>query len=96
MSSVAPGPSISGAEVTNVSRHGLWVLVDDEEMFLPYDQFPWFLKASIEAVLNLERPRPHHLYWPDLDVDLTVDSIRNFEQYALRAKSTHLRLSESD
>jgi len=86
MLSVAPGPNISVTEVTNVSRHGLWVIVDDQEFFLPYDQFPWFKKASIEAVLNLERPRPHHLYWPDLDIDLTIDSIRNPDNFPLIAK----------
>lgn len=93
MSSVAPGPSFSGTEVTNVSRHGLWVIVDDEELFLPYDEFPWFKKASIEAILNLECPQPHHLCWPDLDVDLTVDSIRNPEQYPLRAQPESQRSS---
>ena len=87
MSSATPGSSILAAEVTNVSRHGLWVLVEDEELFLPYDEFPWFRKATIEAVLNLERPQPHHLFWPDLDVDLTLDSIRHPERYPLRAKA---------
>ncbi len=86
MLSVAPGQTISVTEVTNVSRHGLWVIIDDQELFLPYDQFPWFKKASIEAVLNLERPQPHHLYWPDLDIDLTIDSIRNPDNFPLIAK----------
>ena len=86
MSSIAHGQNISVTEVTNVSRHGLWVIIDDQELFLPYDKFPWFKKASIEAVLNLERPQPHHLFWPDLDIDLTVDSIRNPDQFPLRAK----------
>ena len=87
MSSVAPGPSTSVPEVTNVSRHGLWVIVDDQELFLPYDLFPWFKKASIEEVLNLKCPQPHHLYWPDLDIDLTVDSIRHPDRYPLKAKT---------
>jgi hypothetical protein len=87
MSSVAPGLSTSAAEVTNVSRHGFWILVDNEELFLPFEDFPWFKKANIDAILNLERPQPHHLYWPDLDVDLTVDSIRHPERYPLKARS---------
>ncbi len=87
MPSATPGSSTLAAEVTNVSRHGLWVLVEDEELFLPYDEFPWFRQATIESVLNLERPQPHHLHWPDLDVDLTLDSIRHPERYPLRAKA---------
>jgi hypothetical protein len=29
-------------EVTNVSKHGFWIFLDDEEMFLPFVEFPWF------------------------------------------------------
>jgi hypothetical protein len=32
-----------------------------------------------------ERPQPQHLYWPDLDVDLSVDSIEHPERYPQRA-----------
>jgi hypothetical protein len=28
-------------------------------------------------------PSPHHLRWPDLDVDLAVESIRNPEKFPL-------------
>jgi len=80
------GTSISGAEVTNISRHGVWLLVDDEEYFLPFEEFSWFKKAPIEAVLEVERPQPHHLYWPRLDVDLSVDSLRHPERFPLRSR----------
>ena len=87
MSSATPGPTTSAPEVTNISRHGFWVLVDERELFLPFDEFPWFRSAPIDAILNLERPQPHHLYWPDLDVDLTVDSIEHPERYPLKSQS---------
>ena len=74
------------AEVTNISRHGFWVLLDERELFLPFDEFPWFRGVPVEAILRLERPTEHHLYWPDLDVDLTVDSIEHPEHYPLKAK----------
>ena len=76
----------SGAEVTNVSPHGIWVLVDDAEHFLPHEEFPWFREAKLEDVFQLERPRPGHLYWPKLDVDLSVESLSNLEQYPLISK----------
>ena len=34
-----------GAEVTNISAHGLWLLIDGREIFLPFDEFPWFKLA---------------------------------------------------
>ena len=87
MSSVPHGTSTSAAEVTNITRHGVWVLVDERELFMPFEDFPWFRDASIDSVLKLERPQPHHLYWPELDIDLTVDSIENPEKYPLKSKA---------
>lgn len=81
-----PGTTTSPAEVTNISRHGFWLLLDERELFLPFAEYPWFRRAPIEAILRLEQPRPGHLRWPDLDVDLTVDSIEHPERYPLTAK----------
>ena len=81
-----PGTSTSAVEVTNISPHGFWLLVDDRELFLPFDVFPWFKAASVQAITHVERPQPHHLHWPELDVDLTVDSIEQPDRYPRRAK----------
>ena len=86
MKSSTPGTSTLEIEVTNISKHGIWVLVDDEELFLPFAYFPWFRKASLGAVLNVQRPSSKHLCWPDLDVDLTLDSIRHPDKYPLVVK----------
>ncbi|MBI4728162.1 MAG: DUF2442 domain-containing protein [Acidobacteria bacterium] len=80
------GTDTSQVEVTNISRHGFWILVDDTELFLPFDKFPWFKDATVARILHVERPQPHHMYWPDLDVDLTVDSIEHPDRYPLRAR----------
>lgn len=81
-----PGTSTSQVEVTNISQHGFWILVDGHELFLPFEQFPWFKSATVQGILNIERPQSHHLYWPDLDVDLTLDSIEHPERYPLKAR----------
>jgi hypothetical protein len=72
-----PGILTSNVEVTNVSQHGFWILLENEELFLSYANFPWFKKATIEQLLAVERPTDNHLYWPQLDIDLSVDSIRD-------------------
>jgi len=69
-----------------VSRHGLWVLVGDEELFLPFEHFPWFRDASIEKISVVDRQTPDHLYWPLLDIDLSVESIRTPNAFPLVAK----------
>lgn len=75
-------------EVTNISSHGIWLLHDSKEYFLPHEQFPWFKKATIKDVTNVECPTKNHFYWPDLDVDLHLDSIKNPEKYPLVSKET--------
>lgn len=78
-----PGIFTSEIEVTNVSQHGFWILLEAEELFLSYKDFPWFKKATIEQVLAVERPSENHLYWPRLDVDLSVESIRDPSAFPL-------------
>ena len=83
MKSAPLGTATSGPEVTNVSEHGLWLLVEGEELFLPFEAFPWFRDASIGRLTRVEQPSPHHLYGPELDIDLAVDSIKRPERYPL-------------
>jgi hypothetical protein len=87
MKSGAPGTDISNVEVTNISRHGLWLLAGEEELFLPFSEFLWFNDASLSAVLNVEIHYSEHLHWPDLDVDLTLESIRHPEKYPLKFRN---------
>ena len=86
MRSARRGKRISGVEVGNVSAHGLWLLIDDRELFLPFQKFPWFREASIAKLVRVERPSSHHLYWPDLDVDLAVESVEHPERFPLVSK----------
>lgn len=81
------GTSTSEIEVSLASNKGFWLLVSDEELFVSYAEFPWFKKATIEEIANIERPTPDHLYWPLIDVDLSVESIRNPGNFPLRSNA---------
>jgi len=83
MTSAAPGINTSPVEVTNISKHGFWLLLEDEELFLPFSEFPWFQDVPVSKILHVELPFSNHLYWPDLDVDLAVESIRDPEKFPL-------------
>ena len=87
MKSAKHGKSTSAVEVTNVSKHGFWLLIGDQERFIPFKHFPWFRDAAIGQLLNVELPAPHHLYWPDLDVDIEVESIEHPERYPLVSRA---------
>jgi hypothetical protein len=83
MKSAAPGPSTFPAEVTNVTPHGFWLFVGERELFVPFKDFPWFREASVREITNVQLPSPHHLYWPELDIDLAVESLEHPERYPL-------------
>lgn len=87
MKSVPPGKEALGVELLNVSPHGFWLLVQTEELFVPFDKFPWFKDASIAEIANVSLPAPHHLSWSDLDIDLAVESVRDPEKFPLISKS---------
>ncbi|MBU1664567.1 MAG: DUF2442 domain-containing protein [Gammaproteobacteria bacterium] len=81
-----PGTVIFPVEVSGVTRNGFWLLLDDEELFVPFADFPWFRGATVASLFQVERPQPHHLYWPELDVDLAVESIRHPDDFPLIAE----------
>jgi hypothetical protein len=66
-----------------MSQHCFWLLLDDEELAIRFSEFPWFKSATIEQLSEIERPTENHLYWPKLDVDLSVESIRRPEDFPL-------------
>lgn len=81
------GKISSKCEIANISPFGVWVLVAGHEYFLDHKKYPWFRDASVEAVLDVECPRPGHLRWPVLDVDLHIDSVKHPGRYPLTAAS---------
>jgi len=83
MKSEMHGSTTSAVEVTNISKHGFWLLVEEEELFLPFTEFPWFRDAPVAAIFSVEHLSEDHLYWPTLDVDLSVESIRWPERFPL-------------
>lgn len=83
MKSERRGKHTSKPEVTNVSSHGFWMLVDERELFLPFASFPWFREATIAAITRVEEPHSGHLHWPELDVDLAIESIEDPKRFPL-------------
>lgn len=83
MKSAMLGLNTFPVEVTNISPHGLWLFLGQEELFLPFAEFPWFRDAKIDQIFNVERPSENHLYWEELDIDLSIESIRDPSKFPL-------------
>jgi hypothetical protein len=86
MKSDAVGNNTLEAEVTQIDKQGLWLLVGEKESFLSFVDFPWFRNASVSSIHNVELLNERHLYWPELDIDLAVESIEHPERFPLVAK----------
>ncbi|MDZ7686968.1 MAG: integron cassette protein [Gammaproteobacteria bacterium] len=85
MSSSQPGKNTSQIAVIDISPDGIWLLAAEEEHFLPFDEFPWFKKGTVEQILNVVEEAPESCRRPAVDIDLSLDSIRHPEKYPVRA-----------
>ena len=74
----------ASVEINIISKEGFWISVQKQEFFLPFSEYPWFRKATIEQIYELQLLRGKHLYWPTLDVDLEIKTLKNPEAYPLK------------
>lgn len=86
MKSPLHGASTLEVEVANIDGHGFWLFVGGKESFLPYEDYPWFKEAKVSDIINVQLLHGFHLYWPTLDIDLTVESLDNLKDYPLVAE----------
>lgn len=67
---------LSFAQVTSINQQGFWLKCAEEELYLPFSEFPWFEHATIAQICRVQCPSATRVYWPDLDLDFTLDAIR--------------------
>jgi hypothetical protein len=87
MKSKRSGKSTSEVEVTQISIGGIWILIDDKEFFLPFEKFPRFRNATVGSIHNVQLVDNGDLHWPDLKIDLSVESIGKPERVPQFAKA---------
>ncbi len=78
------GKSISAIDI-NLTQFGMWLCLSDEEFFLSYEDYPFFKTAKVNDIYQVELHHKNHLYWPNLDVDLSVDILKNPHHFPLLA-----------
>ncbi len=83
MKSSKRGKSTSKVKVYALTEHSVWLEVQEKEFFLSYEEYPWFKDCTFNQVANVELLHGHHLYWPDLDIDLDLESLDHPESYPL-------------
>ncbi len=76
-------PKPCSAAVTTISESGFSVRLGGRELFVAFDQFPWFRHARVSDLFQVELVGPDHLRWPTIDADLSVRSIEHPEEFPL-------------
>lgn len=88
MKSIAQGKGTSEVEVTHISKHGIWLATRDHELFISFKEFPSFQDATVRKLMHVKQPTPTCLHWPDLDMNLAIESIRCFPLMSIPSRPT--------
>ena len=80
----------TSASVLMINAQGIMLSVCGNDYFLSYNRIPWMRDASISSVLNVKMSGRNAIEWPDLNVDLEIDSLKHPERYPLIMKRSEL------
>ena len=57
-----------------------------QDYFVSYNRVPWLRDARVSSALNVRMAGPNAIEWPELDVDLEIESLKHPERYPLVMK----------
>ena len=72
--------------VLMINSQGIMLNVGGNDYFVSYNRLPWMKDATVKSVLNVQMAGKNSIEWPDLDVDLEIDSLKHPERYPLVIK----------
>ncbi len=73
----------TSASVLMINNQGIMISVAGNDYFLSYNRVPWLKDATVRNILNIKMLGNNAVEWPDLDVDLEVESLKHPERYPL-------------
>lgn len=80
----------TSVSVLMINAQGIMLSVCGNDYFLSYNRIPWMRDASINNVLNVKMSGRNAIEWPDLNVDLEIDSLKHPERYPLIIKRNEM------
>ncbi|MFT4203192.1 MAG: DUF2442 domain-containing protein [Chitinophagaceae bacterium] len=69
------------AKVLVITANGILLSIPQGDFFLSFTNYPWFQKARVDDILDVEMEGDFALRWDKLDVDLEIESILHPEKY---------------
>ena len=85
MTSSSHGEHTSPVEVVGITDDGIRLRCGNDREFLAFEDFPWFRGESEDRIKNVRQLSAGHYYWPDLDIDLSLEIIRHPARFPLKA-----------
>lgn len=76
--------------VLMINSQGMMLSVQGQDYFVSYNRVPWLRDARVSSALNVQMCGRNAIEWPELDVDLEIDSLRHPERYPLVMKRNML------
>lgn len=80
----------TSVSVLMINAQGIMISVKGNDYFLSYNRIPWMKDATVKSILNVQMSGREAIEWPDLDVDLEVESLKHPERYPLIMKRNAL------
>lgn len=73
----------TSVSVLMINSQGMMLSVLGNDYFLSYNRVPWLRDARVGSVLNVRMCGKNAIEWPELDIDLEIDSLKHPERYPL-------------
>lgn len=80
----------TSVSVLMINSQGIMLSVLGNDYFVSYNRVPWLRNARISSALNVRMAGRNAIEWPDLDVDLEIESLKHPERYPLVMKNSPL------
>lgn len=77
---------LTSVAVLMINSQGMMLSVQGQDYFVSYNRVPWLRDARVSSVLNVRMSGNRAIEWPELDVDLEIESLKHPERYPLVMK----------
>ena len=84
----------TSVSVLMINAQGMMLSVLGQDYFVSYNRVPWLRDVRVSSALNVRMAGPNAIEWPELDVDLEIESLKHPERY--RESQTSRTLSAGD
>lgn len=75
--------TLANSEVTNISTIGFWILIENKEYFVAFNEYPEFKNMPVQDIFDVIRLSPEQLYWEKHDIDIELSALENPSLFTL-------------